>query len=87
MKTSACVNSIYYGYIEDLLHWSPVGAIAFFTIKFNLGILNKYVKQLNISLSSSGAGGFIGKHPSFSYRLAKPSKPIFFPKVAKSEAN
>ena len=23
----------------------------------------------------------------FSYRLAKPSKPIFFPKVAKSEAN
>ena len=32
-------------------------------------------------------GGLKENIQIFSYRLAKPSKPIFFPKVAKSEAN
>ena len=35
-----------------------------------------------------GAVGFKGKHPNFFLaKLAKPSKPIFFPKVEKSDAN
>ena len=33
-----------------------------------------------------GAGGLKVNIQIFSYRLAKPSKPVFFPKVAKSEA-
>ena len=32
-------------------------------------------------------GGLKENIQFFSYRLAKPSKPIFFPKVEKSEAN
>jgi len=37
--------------------------------------------------AAEARGGLKENIQFFSYRLAKPSKPIFFPKVAKSEAN
>ena len=40
-----------------------------------------------LQYKTSGAGGFTENIQLFTYRPAKPSKPLFFPKVAKSEAN
>ena len=59
--------------------------------KVHLSSLEEFVRSIDhLSFNNKNPGynhGLKENIQFFSYRLAKPSKPIFFPKVAKSEAN
>ena len=64
------------------------------TLLASNSVNNFYEKEVNIlnqkyynPPAPQARGGLKENIQFFSYRLAKPSKPIFFPKVAKSEAN